>query len=181
MSRHASAPQYARAMFDSALKQTDPVRVGDELDAAVALMRAHPELDRVLRSPVVTAEAKHNVLREIAARAGWSKPLAQLLEILASGHELHALPALTAEYRRLLQQHQQIVEAEVTTAVPLPDGRAASLAGTLSSTTGKRVSISTRVDPGILGGIVTRIGSVVYDGSVVRQLERMRERLVEGA
>jgi F-type H+-transporting ATPase subunit delta len=181
MSRHASAAPYGRAMFESALKQADPVRIGDELEGAVALVRAHPELDRVLRSPLVAVEAKHAVLREIAAQAGWSRPVAQLLEILASAHELHALPALATEYRRLLLQHQQVVEAEVTTAVPLPGDQAAALARTLSSSTGKRVSISTRVDPGILGGVVTRIGSVVYDGSIARQLDRMRESLVEEA
>jgi F-type H+-transporting ATPase subunit delta len=181
MSRHASAPRYARAMFDSALRQADPLRIGDEIDAAVTLMREHPELDAVLRSPVVVAEAKHAVVGAVAAEAGWSPPTARLLEILAAGHELHALPALAAEYRRLLLQHQQIVEAEVTTAVPLPDDRATTLARTLSSMTGKRVTIAIRVDPAILGGIVTRIGSVVYDGSVARQLDRMRERLVEEA
>jgi F-type H+-transporting ATPase subunit delta len=181
MRRQVSAIRYARAMFESALEQADPARVGDELDAVVSLLREYPELDRVVRSPVVPAEAKQAVLGEVSSEAGWSRATARLLDILAAGHELHTLPALAVEYRRLLLQHQQIVRAEVTTAVPLPADRAATLERTLSSATGKRITLSTKVDPAILGGIVTRIGSVVYDGSVARQLDLMRERLVEGA
>jgi F-type H+-transporting ATPase subunit delta len=69
----------------------------------------------------------------------------------------------------------------VTTAIPLPADRRAALEKGIAEATRRTVSLSTRVDPSIIGGAVTRIGSTVYDGSVARQLERLRERLTDTA
>jgi F-type H+-transporting ATPase subunit delta len=80
-------------------------------------------------------------------------------------------------YRERLRQHQQIVRAEVTTAVPLTDDRRAALEKGIAAATGRQVMLTTAVDPAIIGGAITRIGSTVYDGSVARQLERLKEQL----
>ena len=69
----------------------------------------------------------------------------------------------------------------MTTAAPLPPDRAKALEQSLAEVTGRTVLLATAVDPSIIGGVVARIGSTVYDGSVTRQLEKMKERLVEGA
>ena len=76
----------------------------------------------------------------------------------------------------MLEFHQ-VVRADVTSAEPLDPARAQDLERAFAAVTGKRVMLSLRVDPEILGGLVAKIGSRVYDGSVVRQLERVRERL----
>ncbi len=73
--------------------------------------------------------------------------------------------------------YQQVIRADVTSAVALPADRAEALRKTIAEKTGRTVTMTTAVDPGLIGGIVTRIGSVVYDGSVRRQLERIRETL----
>ena len=75
--------------------------------------------------------------------------------------------------------YRNIVRAEVTTAAPLPADRAVDIQQSLAGLTGRTVTMETRVDPGIIGGVVARVGSTVYDASVTRQLERMKERLVE--
>jgi F-type H+-transporting ATPase subunit delta len=74
------------------------------------------------------------------------------------------------EYRRILR-------AEVTTATPLPPERVAQLEQRLAAATGRRVTMTARVDPALIGGAITRVGSVVYDSSIATQLIRMRERL----
>jgi F-type H+-transporting ATPase subunit delta len=71
------------------------------------------------------------------------------------------------------------VRAEVTTAVPLAAGRTEAIARGLAQLTGRTVTLATRVDPAILGGVVARIGSTVYDGSVTTQLQKMKQRLIE--
>jgi F-type H+-transporting ATPase subunit delta len=71
------------------------------------------------------------------------------------------------------------VSAEVTTAMPLPPGKVEAITRKLGEVTGKQVRVSSRVDPSIIGGVVARIGSIVYDGSVTGQLARMRQKLVE--
>jgi F-type H+-transporting ATPase subunit delta len=75
--------------------------------------------------------------------------------------------------------HQQIVRAEVTTAAPLSAERAAQIEQRLAQATGQRVDVTTNVDPTIIGGIIARIGSTVYDGSVATQLSKIRQRLTQ--
>jgi len=76
-------------------------------------------------------------------------------------------------------RHLKIVQAEVTTAGPLPAEDAARLQQRLGSLIGRTVTLTTRVDPALIGGMVTRIGSTVYDGSVATQLAALRQRLAE--
>lgn len=180
MSKHPSGAHYARALFES-VTAGDPVKVGEELSAAVDLLRAHPDLDRVLRDPVVEAHRKQAVIGEVARLARWSAPIARTLDILASAHELHALGAMSAHYQRLLRQQQRVLDADVTTAVPLDQAQSQALVEALSRQTGQRVQVTFAVDPSLVGGVVTRVGSTIYDGSVARQLERMREQIVERA
>jgi F-type H+-transporting ATPase subunit delta len=103
--------------------------------------------------------------------------LGKLLHLLAGRDRLVLLPDMLEEYRRRLMDLQGIVRAEVTSAVPLRAGAAQAIERALAARTGRTVAMTTRVDPGILGGAVARIGSVVYDGSVKRQLEKMKDSL----
>ena len=89
------------------------------------------------------------------------------------------MPDLAAAYRERLLNHQNIVRAEVTSAAPLSPEKTKALEDSLSKVTGKKIDLSVSVDPELLGGVVARIGSTVYDGSVKTQLERMRQQLVE--
>ena len=89
------------------------------------------------------------------------------------------MPDLAAAFRERLLAHQNIVRAEVTSAAPLSPEKTKALEDSLSKVTGKKVELSVSVDPELLGGVVAKIGSTVYDGSVKTQLERMRQELVE--
>jgi F-type H+-transporting ATPase subunit delta len=180
MSRRAGATKEARALFDVALAQADPVVVGRDLDTFVSLVASHPDLARVVTSPMVPPARKRAVVGAIADAAGFSPIVSKLLRILAERHELSLVEPLAAAYRARLMQHQRIVEAHVTTAVALPDDRRAALEASLREATGKTVRLSASIDPSILGGVVTRIGSVVFDGSVSGNLERLRHALAAG-
>ena len=123
------------------------------------------------------AAGKRAVVQQLIDRTTPSPPVARLLLLLADRDRLAILPDLLAVYRERLLEHQRVVSAEVTTAAPLAEARAAELAERLSRATGRTVKMTTRVDPSIIGGIVTRIGSTVYDGSVAAQLQAIRQRL----
>ena len=88
-----------------------------------------------------------------------------------------ALSGLATAFRERLMEYRRIVRAEVTTAEPLGAARLAELEQRLAAATGRRVTMTTRVDPALIGGAVARVGSVVYDSSIATQLERIRERL----
>jgi F-type H+-transporting ATPase subunit delta len=182
MTSRAAAGRYARALFDVVVKEADPGRVEVELTSFNDIVASNESLSRVLVTPSVPAARKRAVVEALLGAVGdVSAPLAKLLLLLADRDRLVLLSEVAAAYRERLRQHQQVVDAEVTTAIPLPADRRAALEKGIAEATGRTVSLSTRVDPSIIGGAVTRIGSTVYDGSVARQLERLRERLTDTA
>jgi len=179
MSMRASAARYARALLDVAIKESDPERAGHELAVFVDLVKGHADLERVLANPVVSASDKRAMVQHVVDRLQLTTPAAKLLTLLATRGRLPLLPDLLDVYRERLMEHQRVIRAEVTTAAPLSADRVAQLQQRLASTTGRAVTMTTKVDPAIIGGVITRIGSTVYDGSVAAQLAKVRGRLSE--
>ena len=179
MPSRASAARYARALFDVALKESDPVQAERDLSAFATLMSSGSELHGALTNPGVPVAGKRAVTETLTARLEVSSPVRKLLALLAERDRLALVPDLLAVYRERLMEHQEIVRAEVTTAAPLSTERAVQLQQRLAQATGRHVDVTTSVDPAIIGGLVARIGSTVYDGSVATQLSKMRERLTQ--
>ena len=179
MRMRASAARYARALLDVAINESDPERAEQELAAFVDLVERHPELARVLANPVVSAADKRAVVQQLVGRLELTTPVAKLLALLASRGRLALLPDLLDVYRERLMEHRRVVRAEVTTAAPLPPERVAQMQQRLATATGRAVTMTTKVDSSIIGGVITRIGGTVYDGSVAAQLAKVRERLAE--
>jgi F-type H+-transporting ATPase subunit delta len=140
-------------------------------------MSSNAELQSALTNPGVPVARKRAVTEALTTRLDVSSPVRKLLSLLAERDRLGLVQDLLAVYRERLMEHQQIVRAEVTTAEPLSAERAAQLRQRLAEATGRHVDVTTSVDPAIIGGLVARIGSTVYDGSVATQLSKMRERL----
>jgi F-type H+-transporting ATPase subunit delta len=179
MSTRASAARYARALLDVAIKESSPERAEQELAAFADLLRQHADLQRALVHPTVPVAAKRDVVQQVLDRLKPSSPVGKLLLLLAERDRLVLLPELLEVYRERLREHQHVIRAEVTTAEPLTSDRMADLQTRLAAVTGRQVTLTTRVDPSIIGGVVTRIGGTVYDGSVATQLQTIRQRLAE--
>ena len=179
MSRQASAGRYAKALLDVAIKESDPAKTEQELVSFADLYSGNEELRKALANPAVPIQAKRGVIEQLTNRLKPSKPVAKLLLLLADRDRLDLLPELVTAYRERLMDYQQVVRAEVVSAMPLPDAQAKQLQDKLARLTGRTVTMTTRVDPSIIGGVVARVGSTVYDGSVATQLQRMKDRLVE--
>ena len=179
MTSRAAAVRYARALFDVVVaERADPQETARQLAEVVTLIDGHAALGRALTHPAVPASRKKAVLEQVLARAErLQPPVSKLLLLLAERDRLVLLPDLMQAFERRLMDHLQIVRAEVVTATTLPADRLAALQDGLARSTGRTVQLETRVDPSIVGGAVARIGSTVYDGSVVRQLERLKETL----
>jgi F-type H+-transporting ATPase subunit delta len=181
MSLRTSATRYARALFDIAVQESDPARIGSELESVVTALRDNRDLHHALMSPQVPPASRIGVVRTLAERASLAPPLAKLLVLLAERGRLELLPDLLAVYRERLLAHQNIVQASVTSAAPLSNETVHTLQQRLSDATGKHVQLAADVDPDLIAGIVTRIGSTVYDGSVRTQLHKLKQQLVENA
>ena len=180
MTNRSAARRYARALFDVSLQEADPEQVARELDAFVELMRTNAELERALTNPAVPAARKAAAVAALVERLAPPAVVSKLLVLLAERDRLVLVPEVAAGFRERLLDHQKVVRAEVTSAVPLPDEAVEKLKASLAKATGRDVIVTAKVDASILGGVVAKVGSVVFDGSVTRQLERMRERLAQG-
>ena len=177
MSARASAGRYARALLDVAVDQGHTRQVGDDLSAFVAMVGAHAELQRVFTNPAVPMAHKRKLVDALAARAGAAAPVANLLGMLAERNRLALLTDIDDAYRRRLMDHDGVIEAEITMAAPLDAAAADALRARLASATGRQVIMTTRTDDALIGGVVARLGSTVYDGSVAAQLQKIRTRL----
>jgi len=136
----------------------------------------------VLTTPAVAAQKKRAILVAVLKAAGGVSPeVERLLLLLADRDRLALVPDVAGAFAEKVQQTSRVLPAEVTTAVPLGDARRTELAQAIGKAAGYQVTITERVDPSIIGGIIARVGSVVFDGSVTRQLERMRQRLTDSA
>jgi len=176
MNTRASADRYARALLDVVAKEANPEHVQQEL-AAFAGLFSNSELSAVLKSPAVPSASKRGIVEALIARLKPSAPLGKLLLLLADRNRLALVPELAKVYDRRLMEFRQVVRVEVTTATPLTSTHAADFEQRLSKATGRRVLMATAVDPTLIGGAVARIGTIVYDGSIANQLDRIRERL----
>ena len=177
MSMRASAARYARALLDVAKKESDPERAEQELAAFVDLVRTNPDLERTLANPVVSAADKRAIVQQILERLEPATPVGKLVLLLASRGRLALLPELLGVYRERLMEYRNVLSAEVTTAAPLSPERAEQLQQRLANATGRTITMTTKVDASIIGGVVTRIGGTVYDGSVATRLAKVRNRL----
>jgi F-type H+-transporting ATPase subunit delta len=180
MTPRAAAVRYARALFDVAQKERlDLAQLDRELSGFASLMASHEPLARTFSNPAVPTPRKRAIVEQLLERNPLSPPVARLLTLLAERDRLTVLDDLTRAFRERVMDSQQIVRAEVTTAIPLPPDRVTAMQQGLARATGRQVQLETRVDPAIIGGAVARIGSTVYDGSVVTQLQRLKETLAQ--
>ena len=180
MTPRAAAMRYARALFDVARKEAlDLKRIHAELAGFVQLVAENEALARTFLNPAVPAPRKRAVVEQLLRLNPLSPPVSRLLILLAERDRLTIIDELTRAFRDRVMDYEQIVRAEVTTAIPLPQDRVAALQQGIAGATGRQVQLEAKVDPSIIGGAVTRIGSTVYDGSVITQLQKLKETLVE--
>jgi F-type H+-transporting ATPase subunit delta len=160
-------------------ERVDLETINTELSSAASLIAGNEPLARVLSNPAIPASRKRAVIEELLKLNPVSPILGRTLLLLADRDRLVLLVDLAEAFRSRLMDYQQVVRAEVTTAVALPQDRVEALEQGLARVTGRRVLLDSHVDPALVGGAVARIGSTVYDGSVTTQLEKIRQQLIE--
>jgi F-type H+-transporting ATPase subunit delta len=178
MTNRTAGIRYARALLEVAVNEkADLDQVERELSSVVDLFTQHKALSHVLLNPIVPAPRKRAAMDVLTARGKLLPMVSKLLSLLAERDRLVLLPDLLSAYRDRLLDHRNVIRAEITTTTALPADRVKAVEAGLARATGRTVTLSAKVDPQIIGGAVTRIGSTVYDGSVTRQLQRMKDKL----
>jgi len=179
MTQRTSAARYAKALLDVAIAEADPQQVDEQLASVAALFTGHADLWRTVTNPAVPSPKKRAIVDEMLPKLGVSQVLQKTLQLLASRDRLALLQDLAEAYRSRLMDHLKVVRASVTSAVPLAGDKTQQLQKELEKLTGRTVVMTAATDPAIIGGVVTQIGSTVYDGSIRRQLDKLREQLTQ--
>ena len=171
------AVRYAKALADVLSRDEDLRRVEGDLGAIRSVLQEHPELRGVLVAAGLPPRRRKHVAERIAAAVEMHPATERLMVLLAERGQSTLVDEIHEALLALADERRRIVPAEVTTAVEIPAGKEEGYRQSLERLTGKSVRIRMRVDPSILGGVVTRIGSEVYDGSLRGRLQRLRERM----
>ncbi len=177
MSSQTVARRYASALADVVTERGEAAEVRDELAAWERMLLENPPLLEAFSNPTVAYQQKEKVLSELITRSKVRPTTANFLRILLKNQRLAELSHVNAKFAEVLDDRSGVVSAEVTSARPMSADARASLETKLAELTGKRVRLSFTTDESLLAGIVTQIGSTIYDGSVRNQLKRLGEEL----
>jgi F-type H+-transporting ATPase subunit delta len=169
---------YARAFVDVVFHAPlDPDRAVRELRGIVALTKENDDLRRVWENPAIPAEQKHKLLDAIAQSEEISKPVRNLVAVIVDHQRMRFLERIIRQLEKELDERFGFVEAQVSSARELGEPEKRALESQVEKLTGKKVRAQYARDTSLLGGAVIRIGSTIYDGSVLGQLNRIQEAL----
>jgi F-type H+-transporting ATPase subunit delta len=178
LSSQAVARRYAVALADVVLSSGEAQAVREELASWDELLRSNAELLDVFRHPAIPYERKRNVLEELIGRTRPRPTTANFLKVLLQNHRLAELSEVNRQFAQELDRRSNVVTAQVTTARPLPPDAQEVLRARLGKLTGSTVRLQFEVDEELIGGVLTRIGSTLYDGSVRGQLQQIKQKMV---
>ncbi len=178
MSLQTMARRYASALADVVLERGEATEVQAELARWEEMIQSTPNLLEVLRNPTIALDQKRAVLNKLIERAKPRQTTVNFLKVLLQNQRLTELGEINRKLADVLDVRAGMVAATVTTARAVPESSQQQLHAKLTDLTGKKVRVNFATDPDLLGGIVTRIGSTVYDGSVRNHLEQIRTKMV---
>ena len=181
MSVIAVARRYAEALADVTTERSQVDQVLQELKQFVELYQSSPELISFIPNSGVSQSDKLKVLNAIIARTRPSDATANLLRLLLKHYRLESISVVYNEFRKEINRRRGIVPAEITTASPVAAAEREMMVGRLQTVTGKKVQVNFIVDPALIGGAITRIGSVVYDGSIRTQLQTIKQKMISAS
>lgn len=177
MSLQTVARRYAAALADVTIERREERDVQNELDQWAELIESAPQLKEVFANPTVAYDQKRKVLEDLISRSRVRDTTASFLRVLLKNQRIAQLRDVAERYGYVLDERSGVVAANVITARPIPEELKSSLRETLAAATGRKVRLSFTTDETLIGGLVARIGSTIYDGSVQNQLERLSESL----
>jgi len=167
------AVRYATALYDLADESRAVDAVAADLKALRDMLADSDDLRRVIASPLVSRADQEKAILALAERIEAAPVTRNFLGLVARKGRLFALPGMILAFQRHLARRRGEMTAEVVTARPLSSQQSANLAARLKQVVGNEVTIESRVDPDLLGGMVVRLGSRMVDSSLRSRLQRL--------
>lgn len=176
MAGEIAAKRHAQAVFEIALEKNELEKWRSDLELLSGVF-GDAELLPVLESPKIRFEDKADVVVKNLTGVG---PMAlNLAKLLIQKHHVRIMPQIETEYSILMDRHQGIEHAEVTTAVQIDFSAQLKIKDQLAKITGSEIELTSKVDPAIIGGFVARVGDKVIDGSVRNRLQNLKKNIAQ--
>jgi len=178
MKSNVLGKRYAKAIFELAEKENQSAKVLSSLSELSGLWENSKELRELFVSPNITKAERRKVIEALSAKMSLSLLLQNALLLISDRGRMLCLPEITQAFSTLFEEKNAKINAEVTTAIPMPDSFYQALEKVLEEAMGKKVTLEKKQDSFLLGGIITRVGDKVYDGSLRTRLSELREELI---
>jgi F-type H+-transporting ATPase subunit delta len=173
------AGRYATALFELARDQHVIDAVKADLERFEGLLSESPDLTRLVRSPVFSADQQGKALAAVLERAGIGGLTAKFLQVVAQNRRLFAVRGVIKDFRTLVARHKGEVTADVTLAEKPDERQLAAIKDALRAVTGKDVQVDVKVDPSIIGGLIVKVGSRMIDSSLRTKLKSIKHAMKE--
>jgi ATP synthase F1 delta subunit len=173
------AEVYARSLFEVAMEHDALDRIHDELGEFSEALSEERNLQVFLFSPYFSSEEKKRGVTSIISDA--DEHFVNFLELLAERHRMPALFRIKKEFDALWADENQLLPVTVTSAVELDERLVEEIGERIQDQTGRKVELSSNVDPEVLGGLMVQVGNMVLDGTVRNRLERLRKQVTKAA
>ncbi|HEX4720420.1 MAG TPA: ATP synthase F1 subunit delta [Thermoleophilaceae bacterium] len=170
---------YARALFQAAMEHDELDEVQEQLAIWSDALAENKDLQTFFFSPRFSSAEKKDAIRRIID--GGNERFLNFLELLAERHRLPATFRIRRSFDELWREEHKMLPVEVTSAVELDEGLVRSIGERIQEKTGRRIELTSRVDPNIIGGLVLRVGNKVLDASVQGRLQRLRKQIARAA
>jgi F-type H+-transporting ATPase subunit delta len=173
------AGRYATALFELAREERAIDAVKADLDRFDALLAESPDLARLVRSPVFSAEQQAKALNAVLEAAGIVGLAAKFLNVLAANRRLFAIGTIIRDFRKLVAHHKGEVIADVTLAEQPSDAQLTAIKDALHAVTSRDVRVEVKVEPAIIGGLIVKLGSRMVDSSLRTKLRSLKHAMKE--
>ncbi|MCC7049352.1 MAG: F0F1 ATP synthase subunit delta [Alphaproteobacteria bacterium] len=167
------AERYAAALYELADEGKLLDRVADDLRRLSRMLDESADLARLIRSPVLSRQEQGRAMKAVLEKAGVDALTAKFVGLVAQNRRLFALPATIKAFLTTLARRRGEIAAEVTSAQAMSPAQADAVTAALRQAMGGKVSVETRVDPSLLGGMVVRVGSRMVDSSLKTKLQKL--------
>jgi F-type H+-transporting ATPase subunit delta len=180
LSTNAIANRYAKALVQIGSETGAVDQFNLQLNSFSTLLSESRELASVFGNPAYGIDSKREILKELVARLQVSPMVSNLLMLLLERGRISVLPLIAESYGAFADELSGVIRPTVSSGLPLDAAQIEEIRTALAKSTGKKVELKVAVDPSLIGGVVTKIGGKIFDGSVRTQLARIQDILQKG-
>lgn len=174
------ARRYARALLTIGQEDKEYRKYGEELEQFVGFLKENAELENAIANPRYPLESRKNILKVIVEKGELSLVVSRFLSLLQEKRRMNIIESVTECYHKLVDELENVSRAEIISAVPLEEKALESITKALEKIVSRKIIAEAKTDPGILGGVIARVGDLLLDGSVRTQLLNIKENLKRG-